>query len=539
MKRSFWKILLSALALLLLTACGAQKLPQESEVYIPEEQRASQSAGQVLAATYAADEVFSLNAMTDSSFHPYYVSSAWNQVVDMLVYEPMIAIDANFEAQPSLITAWTTEDGTNWVFSVDTSRRFHSGGRVTAYDLAYTIQLARDTDMYKARLSHVTGVSAQDDSTLLVSLDKPNRRFYALLDIPGLESDTFYSDRPGGTGPYKFSAAGDMLLLDENHPKADQMPLLRIYLTEYKTAADILQAFENSYIDIAVNDPTSLSNLGYSRVNIAKYISTTKMHYLGYNMSSVLMSQMPLRSAMTYAIDRSTIVSSCLSGAGVPAALPIHPQSSVYPADVARTMAYSPAKLAAGLEMAGLKDVDNDGLLEMFSGVTALKQQLRFIVCSDSSAKVSAARRIADELENAGLDVELSELSYADYWAALAAGEFDIYYAEVKILPDWDITALFKPYEPKNSASLNFGRIGDSMLNDQYAAFLSADAENQPQAAVSLGQYLAQSAPITVIAFEMSEVLYHRGVISGMDPTQDNIFNGMENWTVDLKANRS
>ncbi len=37
-----------------------------------------------------------------------------------------------------------------------------------------------------------------------------------------------------------------------------------------------------------------------------------------------------------------------------------------------------------------------------------------------------------------------------------------------------------------------------------------------------------------MVCFEKSEVLYHRGVISGLDPTQDNIFYNMQDWTIDL-----
>ena len=535
MKQLYCKIIALLLALCMLTACASETTVESdtAEAPVPDAVEAAQPEGEVVGLGHAADDVFSLNAVFDSSFHPYRLTSAWNRVVDMLVYEPLVKIDGSFEAQPGLLTSWSTEDGLTWTFAVDTTRSFHSGAPLTAVDCAYTLQLALTTDAYKERFSAVDEVSTLSNSSLQVKLRSVNWRFYTLLNVPCVEAGTFYDSIPGGTGPYKFAATGDMLVLNGSHPNADSMPLLRIYLKEYTASSDILQAFESSYIDLVVNDPNSLSNLGYSKTNIIRYVDSTNMHYLGYNMQSMVMSQTAVRVAMTYIIDRSSIVSLYMSGAGVPATLPIHPYNSLYPQELAQSLSYAPEKFGEALEGLGMVDADGDGLVDMFAGVAGVSQGLDFIVCSESSAKVSAARRIANEMTKAGLAVTLRELSYDDYEEALRTGDFDLYYAEVKIRPDWDISTLFRA-DWSAEDSLNFSRSSDAQLLSAYSQFLSASPDGEAAAVDSLFGYIAQTAPITVVCFEKSEVLYHRGVISGMDPTQDNIFNGMENWVVDL-----
>lgn len=535
MKQLYCKIIALLLALCMLTACASETTVESdtAEAPVPDAVEAAQPEGEVVGLGHAADDVFSLNAVFDSSFHPYRLTSAWNRVVDMLVYEPLVKIDGSFEAQPGLLTSWSTEDGLTWTFAVDTTRSFHSGAPLTAVDCAYTLQLALTTDAYKERFSAVDEVSTLSNSSLQIRLRSVNWRFYTLLNVPCVEAGTFYDSIPGGTGPYKFAATGDMLVLNGSHPNADSMPLLRIYLKEYTASSDILQAFESSYIDLVVNDPNSLSNLGYSKTNIIRYVDSTNMHYLGYNMQSMVMSQTAVRVAMTYIIDRSSIVSLYMSGAGVPATLPIHPYNSLYPQELAQSLSYAPEKFGEALEGLGMVDADGDGLVDMFAGVAGVSQGLDFIVCSESSAKVSAARRIANEMTKAGLAVTLRELSYDDYEEALRTGDFDLYYAEVKIRPDWDISTLFRA-DWSAEDSLNFSRSSDAQLLSAYSQFLSASPDGEAAAVDSLFGYMAQTAPITVVCFEKSEVLYHRGVISGMDPTQDNIFNGMENWVVDL-----
>ena len=303
------------------------------------------------------------------------------------------------------------------------------------------------------------------------------------------------------------------------------MPLDTIHLKEYSAAVDILQAFEDSYIDLVINDPNGMSSLGYSSTNIIKYVNTSSLHYLGYNMASTVFSQSIYRLMLTYAIDRNTIVSEIMKGAGSAVTVPVPPQSPLYPSDLAQTLAYSPSTLQLAIETVGARDLDLDGTLELLGAPYTID----FICCSDSGTKVAAARSIAKSLQDAGFAVELRELGYDDYMEALKKGNYDIYYAEVRLCADWDLSLLLGI-----GADLNKGNVRDSTLQELLDGFLTCADDDLPQAARALYEYIGQNGFITPICFEKSEVLYHRGVISGLNPTQDNVFYGMANWTVDL-----
>lgn len=517
-------ILTGALALAL-CGCGTFSLTEEERSEL-EEEAVVQSVGQELAPTYAADRVFSLNFVADSPFNPYRTTSAWNRVVSMLVYENLVEQDKTFAAQPNLITAWETEDGVTWTFTVDTTRAFHDGGSMTAADALYSLEQARAYGgRYETRFQDVREAYTLDTERFLVVLSRANWRFYELMDIPCIEYGTGYADKPAGTGPYTFSSSGRYLRVFDEHPLADEMPLTTIYLKEYAAAVDILQAFEDSYIDLVINDPNGMSSLGYSSTNIIKYVDTTSLHYIGYNVTRGLFAQNMIRSAMTYAIDRATIVSEVMQGAGTAAALPISPQSGLYPEAFAKTLAYTESGFQTALDNLGGVDLDGDGTLE-FGGQ---RYTLDFIVCSDSGVKVSIARSITSTLRGFGLDVNLRELGYEDYVQQLEDGNFDMYYAEVRLCGDWDLR-----YILGSSAEANYGGLRDATLDGYVSDFLASPAELQADKMAVLCQYIAQTAPITPVCFEKSEVLYHRGVLSGIDPTQDNIFYGIQNWTVDL-----
>jgi peptide/nickel transport system substrate-binding protein len=113
--------------------------------------------------------------------------------------------------------------------------------------------------------------------------------------------------------------------------------------------------------------------------------------------------------------------------------------------------------------------------------------------------------------------------------AELEDGNFDMYYGEVKLCDDWDLSLLIG-----SGGSLNYGNFRDATLDGYIQTALGSTDEQLDMALEQLYQYIAQSAPITPICFEKSEVLYHRGVISGLNPTQDNVFYQLDGWEVYL-----
>ena len=526
-------LLLAAVLILGLGGCSllggrTQKAEEDGQPSpSPSPTPAGSSVGQELAETYKADRIFSLNAMEGQSFNPYATSSAWNLVVSMLAYEPLVNTDNTFEAQPNLVTEWSTEDGYTWTFTVDTTRKFHDGGVMTPSDAVYSIDLARNqyNGRYSKRFVHVQSVYGIDESHFIVTLDQSNWRFYELLNIPCVELNTGYNSIPVGTGPYKFNSSLTALTLDPNYPGAKDMDLKTIRLKHYTNPEDILQAFEDSLLDLVVNNPSDMSSLGYSSSNIIKYVETSNLHFIGYNMQSRIFAQPAVRAAVTYAIDRDTIVASSMQGAGTAATLPIHPNSSLYPRSLARSLAYSKDFLTTALGTAGASDTDFDGVIEL-GGIRA---EVTFLVCSDSVTKVSVARQIGNQLRDAGFLVNMKELNYSEYLAALRAGEYDLYYGEVKLCNDWDLTELLGM-----NGSLNYGGYRDQNMGGYIASYLGSGPDQAALGAETLCQYLAQAAPITAVCFERTQVLYHRGVLSTINPTQENIFNDIRNWTVDL-----
>jgi peptide/nickel transport system substrate-binding protein len=520
--------LLSVLLLASLAGCGSGETAgngQEHTDFAPEEM-----SGETLGAGYAADHVFSLHIERDKSLNPISTVSSANMLVDSLVYETLFEVDGNYEVSSRLVKDWSTIDGgTTWLFHMDESVLFHDGGGLTAYDAAYSIGRAQRTAYYGTRLSLIYGVSAMDNSLLMISLQYPNMQFPSRLVVPIIRDGTMNDEVPPGTGRYRYSEDLSKLTVFQEHPDADRLPVEEIYLKSFSDAGAAILGFEDSLIDLVTNNPTGTNSLGYGGSNEVRYYGTNNMHYLGFNTFSYFLCYPEYRRALNYAVDRDYIVREAMNGYAVASALPISPQSPLFNENLNAALSYSLTKCLRAFDDVEVADHDMDGKLEYMVTGIPIEINIDFIVCGESSAKRKAARKIADDMKSMGLTVNLRELSWRDYEKALEEGDFDMYYGEVRLTADFDLMPFLS-----NKGKLNYGGFKDVGYEAAVAAYLAADDAGRAASCDAMCSAVAQYATIIPICFEKEEVISHRGVISGLNPNQYSIFHNMTEWTMNL-----
>ena len=249
------------------------------------------------------------------------------------------------------------------------------------------------------------------------------------------------------------------------------------------------------------------------------------------------------KNSMQYAFDRDYL-EELLSGDAVASAVPLYPTVDFYPRALADSLHYNMTTCKAVLQSAGIADTDGDGRME-YAGSGTGRFEIVIIVCADSSAKAGIVNRFKEDMKAIGITVNVQELDWEAYKQALIDGFFesgnlevtwDMYYGEVKLRNDFDLTELLQVRKKENEGTnINFSRSRDTTIEDRIKNYLRATDAARPLAYNDLCEYITRtSGNLVSIGFEKQQIITHRGVVKGMEPNFGNPLYGFADWTIDM-----
>lgn len=495
---------------------GEEAAPQEEEP--PEEetpQEPQDMASESVLVELQAPEVLRLAYQAAYGLNPYTTASLCNRTILSLLYEPLYVVTSDF--QPEAVLAAKTlvsDDGRTTTITLRSGVTFHSGAALTAEDVVYSYEQARGCDYYGNRFYHISSITAQDTQTLVVTTDTSFETVALLLDFPIIRSGTAGDACPDGTGPFLYRENsttlqrrtdwwGDSWALDYD----------QVELTLCDTATDIRDNFEYGQVNLVCTDPNSVAYATYhSECDYELWnCSTTIMQYLGFNHNSDVFSSSALCAAITYAIDRDTIVARDLGGFATASTLPASPLSSGYDGGLAADYRYDLDTFQALLEEAQIKDYTEDGILDIYYKGYAIPLEGTLIVNASSPQRVQTANRIADGLNALGFAIKVSALDASDFQEALRYGNYDLYYAETRLSANFDLGSFFR-----EGGSLSYGGLQSSTMVGLCAAML----ENSGNA-YDLHKRIMDTGAFCPVLFKSYAVYTTRGTASQLDPAVD------------------
>lgn len=508
--------LLLAVCLGLTLAACREEAPQPSPSDSPEPVPTASAAPTPAAAR------FSLGYDPTATLHPITGNSQVNRELAGLVYQGLYELDNTFTPQPVLAASGApSEDGYSWTFILNTGALFSDGTPVTAQHAAASLNAARTSGFYAARLAGIAGAAAMDDAALVVYLSAPNGNLPALLDVPVvLERED--APAPLGTGYYEYESAGDRLFLQANphHRSAAALPYVTIPLTPVTGADERIASFDSGEITAVTTEFSDPYALGYSSSYETCDYPTTAMLFVGFRATGGACQSNLVRRAFSQAIDRESVAQILLSSHADPACLPASPLCGEYDGESAALLDYDLEGAAGLLAQAGYERNEEDGLLYR----RRAPLEVTLLVNSDNENRQAVANAVAAALTELGVSVTVSSLSWNGYTAALAAGQFDLYIGEVQLTGDFDPSPLL-------TGSLNYGVAENWALTEALWTWKGAQGEARVQAAKALWAQFAQDAPFAPICFKRGSLLVRWGMVSGLQPTRANPFYRMEEWT--------
>lgn len=489
---------------LLLSGCWQADIPEEDTSLLPPDSGPEQEAKPQT----ALPQDFSLPYAPSQTLDPITCPDGMQQVVASLICEGLFRLDGNFRTENVLCAGYSYDPASfTYVFTLQENVLFSDGSPLTASDVKASLDRARQSERYQARLARVVSVSARDGA-VTVRLSAPDAAFPALLDIPIMKSGT--QDVPTGTGPYVLASGDSGKILTANpHWRQGTPPVERITLVEANGEDTMRYRFISHEVQLIVADLTGSSpftatgRVGYQDAG------TTVLQYIGCNTAIAPLDSAALRQALSLGINRENVTEAFLSGHGAAAQFPVSPLSDLYPAELETRYSYE--AFAQALADCGYVP----------------ERTLTLLVNGENAFKISVAGALAEDFTAAGIPVETRVLPWEEYMLALAGGDFDLYYGEVRLTANWDLSGLLS-----SGGALNYG----SWADGQTDALLSAcAAAGTPAAMEELCRHLRAQSPILPVCFKSVTVLTQAEVVEGLSPTAQEPFYNLKDCLFHLR----
>jgi peptide/nickel transport system substrate-binding protein len=381
---------------------------------------------------------------------------AASERVRTLMFNSLVRKDEKFDYVGELASEIKrSDDNLSFTFILRDGVKFHDGRPFTSADAKYTLDLvfsssfAKSASFYEGtgadRKSYIKSVEAPDARTLVVTTIKPWTGLLSnLVPVAIIPKDSYekIKAQPGtvvsdlnrdgifGTGPYKFKSydsSQQVVDLEANPDYWEGAPHIPVIRVRVISDTNALQAeLRSARVDIAPL-PTSLSpdaakNLAQDPKLQVLQFNGSNIYVLTINCTQPPLNDARVRQAISYAIDRESMVRDLLLGQGKIAHSILPEESWAYAPG--QKYSFDPAMAKKLLDEAGLRDPDGDGPQYRFA------KPLVYKVSGSNVSGKAYAGVIQNYLKNVGVPMNIETAELNTLFDELRRGNFQIFYGQ-------------------------------------------------------------------------------------------------------------
>ena len=422
-----------------------------------------------------------------------------------------------------------------WISSGDTAENTGTGqetedGQPTASPTETgTTQAAEESvNRYTIYNKEIDSVTLVDENTLELKMKKPGRDALYFMTFPVRPKDDSDFSTPVGTGPYAVQEMGDAITLGVNDGWWKKAPYIKSIVAKPISIQDNkMETYESGLLDFVTTGDISANKLkAQGKTQTVDYM-TNYYDCLIPNLFDSTMKNDDVRKAISYAIDRRDVISNVLLNHAVAAEMPVSPgffafnnKYNLYEID--KNMAKQLLAKAGYSISAGS---DNGSL----SAGSTLNISIIVPKIIGQEYRVEAAREIAKQLGEIGINCKVEELSLEEYSMRLKAGDFSLAYTSYYLDQNMDLTFMFQP-----DSESNFGHVASDELMGYIDACNKAINEKDIITAYeNLEQYFMDKVPQIGLYYRMHSIITDDSVKGISKPYENHIFGEISAWSME------
>ncbi len=485
-----------------------------------------------------------------NSLNPLKVKNVELYNMFSLIYEQPVRIDVDGTAEPELARTWEVDStGKVWTFHLREGVNWQDGsGEFTAHDVVYTIEkiksYSKDDSTYAQNKDILKDYTAIDNYTVEITLSEPGNAAIYFMTFPvlcksyctGKDLDTL---TPMGTGPYKVESyeTDIKMTLKPNELWWRQTPYIeKLTAVCYENHSLELSAFDQDLLDFMTTSSISVNIYRKRGIKESSDYLTRYYACLVPNTKSGLFSDVNMRRAISYALDKRDIVSQALLGHAVAADYPVAPDSYLSEGS-ANTYEYNTQKAASLFAQAGWKDRNGDGTLERVEGTEIIDLTIALLLPlnREDTYRRDVADNIVYQLKQCGINVEIQEQDYNAYVQSLKAGNFELALCEFYLYQDPDVSFMIG-----SAGDRNYGGFSDTEMDAALANCKSALNEDEMKAAyIAMENKFMDSVPQISLYFRTNALLYDAMINIKGSMRETDVYTAIPQWYLYIKGSNT
>ena len=452
------------------------------------------------------------------------------QNISKIIFEPLVTLTSDYKIEMCLAKECVKQNETTYLIKLRNYRKWADGQKFTADDVQFTIDRLKDSDtIYSANVQNVTTVEVVDAETLRITLNQEVPFFEYNLTFPILSSK-YYSDKeftadivPVGTGMYKVSDVQDSTLIlnkNEYYPEADELKLDKITITTYPSIGELYNSFKTGSIDLISTENSNLKEyigtIGYQ----VKEMKGREHDFIAFNTQNEILSQLNVRKAICYSIDKSNIVSSVYGD---------NYYTSSFPLDYGNWI-YQEQDSSAGYNLEQAKQIlVDDGWNYKYKywqktvNYRTQRISLNFVVKSSDTSRVSVAENIKTQLQNQGFRINLIKANDTQYQNYIANKNYDLILCSMNLSVSPDLSTFFGSNNLANYTNEEVTNIMNEVKN-------LSDEDKLKQDYKRLSEIYKNDMPYLSLYNNKYTVAYSTGLGGTLEPNWFNQFYNIKDW---------
>lgn len=459
-----------------------------------------------------------------TTLDPHNTTDSQSDQAILMIYNTLIRFDEDMQIVGDLAERWeVADDGRTWTFYLRSGVRFHDGTPFTADAVAATFARVLDPDQNHKRLplfNMLERVDVIDDHTVAIVTEYPFGAFEptmahvsaAILSPAAIDAHGkglgYSAEATTGTGPYRVvSWRKDLeLVLERNEDYWGEPGVLRqvVYRPIPETAARVI-ALETGAADVITHIPApDIARLTDDpSIDVLQTVSIGARGFR-FHCKRAPYTDPRVRQAISYAIDRKTIVENMFAGQAIPSTGALTPIMRGY-ADLGE-MPYDPDRARRLLAEAGLPN----------GFKTTISTTARYIL------GVELAEAVAAQLAEVGIDADIDVIEWGTFITKYRGLRPEDNPMEIFIWgagastadADWGLRPLFFTH-PTNEN--NYGYYSNAEFDEVITAAMRETDDTQRQALYRRAQEILYiEDPGAIWMFDVLYVIAARADVRGI-----------------------